>query len=131
MNTFLKYIFGKSEEDQAMVLPESEKITFFLNFDGLTIGVLKCEDGIWHFKYTEEFQRKSSEYNRIMGFPDLTKEYTSRTLWPFFRVRIPGLKQPAVREIILKENLDIENEAALLKRFGERSISNRYILSHS
>jgi hypothetical protein len=61
----------------------------------------------------------------------LTKEYTSPTLWPFFRVRIPGLKQPAVREIILKENLDIENEAALLKRFGERTISNRYILSHS
>lgn len=125
----VKAFFAKSDEDMAMLLPKSEKITFKLKVDDLTIGILKCEDGLWRFKYSEEYKKNPGQYNRIIGFPDLSKEYTSDTLWPFFRIRIPGLKQPAVREIIDKEHIDAENEAVLLKRFGERTISNPYILS--
>jgi len=131
MISWIKSLFGKSDEDQAMLLPKSEKVTFKLKVDDFTIGILKCQDGLWRFKYTEEYKKMPGEYNRIIGFPDLSKEYTSDTLWPFFRTRIPGLKQPAVQEIIMKEHLDIENEAVLLKRFGERTISNPYILSPS
>jgi hypothetical protein len=58
----------------------------------------------------------------------LTKVYRKDSLWPFFLVRIPGLKQPAIKEIIEKENIDTENEVELLKRFGQKSISNPYEL---
>ena len=46
----------------------------------------------------------------------------------FFPDSHSGLKQPAIKEIIEKENLDTENEAALLKRFGKHSIANPYEL---
>ncbi len=46
----------------------------------------------------------------------------------FFQTCIPGLKQPAVKEILDKENINVENEAALLKRFGKKTISNPYEL---
>ena len=68
------------------------------------------------------------ETNYDKWAPDLDKVYKKETLWPFFLVRIPGLKQPAIKEIIEKENIDSQNEAALLKRFGKHSISNPYEL---
>ena len=42
--------------------------------------------------------------------------------------RIPGLKQPAIKEILEKESIDKENEAALLVRFGRKTIANPYEL---
>lgn len=67
-------------------------------------------------------------YNHIAGFSNLNKVYKNETLWPFFRIRIPGLKQPAVKEILKKENINETNELELLKRFGHKTISNPYEL---
>lgn len=128
MKSWLKALFGKSDEDQAMLLPDNENITFHLIIDNLTIGILTCQKGEWSFKYTDEYRNQAGEYKRIIGFPDLSKEYKSDTLWPFFRIRIPGLKQPAVQEILEKEHLDKENEALLLKRFGRKTVANPYLL---
>ena len=71
---------------------------------------------------------KSDIYNRIIGFPDLDKTYKSELLWPFFQVRIPGLKQPAIQEILKNEKIDEFNEVQLLKRFGKKIIANPYEL---
>lgn len=120
--------FSKGDEDYNAPLPKNEAITFKLMVDSLPLGILICSGGIWKFKYTKEFKEHKNEYTRIVGFPDLDKEYESDTLWPFFRIRIPGLKQPAIREIIKEDKIDQENEAALLKRFGHKSISNPYEL---
>lgn len=49
----------------------------------------------------------------------------------FFKIRIPGLGQSAIKEILSKENIYKRNELALLKRFGKRSIANPYILTLS
>jgi len=129
MKSWFKNLFGKSDEDMAMVLPKDEHVIFKLLIDDLIVGELKCEEGIWIFKYSDDFKKQSGEYKRIIGFPDLNKEYRSDTLWPFFRIRIPGLKQPAIQEILIKEHIDKENEAALLKRFGKKTIANPYILN--
>ena len=122
--------FSKSGDDYEMQvqLPKDEEAKFILMVDDLRIGTLFCEKGEWFFKYTEEFKQHSDEYNRIVGFSDLNKIYKSDTLWPFFQIRIPGLKQPAVQEILEKEKIDKDNEVALLKRFGQKSISNPYEL---
>jgi HipA-like protein len=89
---------------------------------------LYCEKGEWYYKYADDFKSHSEEYNRIVGFPDLDKTYKSDSLWPFFQIRIPGLKQPAIQEILEKEKIDQANEVALLKRFGKKTISNPYEL---
>lgn len=122
--------FSKSGDDFEMQvqLPQNEDGKFILMVDGMRIGTLYCEKGEWYFKYTDDFKKHSDEYNHIVGFPDLNKTYKSDSLWPFFQIRIPGLKQPAVQEIIAKEKIDQTNEVALLKRFGKKSISNPYEL---
>lgn len=125
---FRKYFSKGEDEDYSAHLPKDEKIAFNLTVDNITLGVLTCENSEWKFVYTDDFKQHQQEYTRIVGFPDLDKEYRSDTLWPFFRIRIPGLKQPVVQEIIRDENIDQANEAELLKRFGRHSISNPYEL---
>lgn len=128
MKSIFKRLFSKTEDSPLISLPKEESAIFKLKVDNLIVGTLRCEDGIWEFKYTEEFKERSDIYNLIAGFSDLNKVYSSDSLWPFFQTRIPGLKQPAVIEILNKENIDKSNEYQLLKRFGKKSISNPYEL---
>ncbi len=122
--------FSKNEDnlEVQVQLPHDEDARFILKVDAIRIGELYCDKGEWYFKYTDDFKKHSEEYNRIVGFSDLDKIYKSEMLWPFFQTRIPGLKQPAVQEILEKEKIDKSNEVALLKRFGKRTITNPYEL---
>ena len=97
-----------------------------LKLHDTVIGYLTCANGEWTFKYSNEFQNQT-ELHSIVGFPELDKVYKSNELWPFFQIRIPGLKQPAIMEMIKEENIK-NNEFELLKRFGRKSISNPYEL---
>jgi len=124
----IKKWFSKGDEDLAMSLPDNENATFILMVDNIKVGELHCESGSWEFKYSAEFKSQTDVYKRIVGFPDMNKTYHNETLWPFFRIRIPGLKQPSVQEILEKENIDQGNEVALLKRFGRKTTSNPYEL---
>ncbi|KRT17882.1 hypothetical protein ASU31_00890 [Pedobacter ginsenosidimutans] len=131
MINYLKQLFSKSEEPHAdveVLLPKGENATFELRVDKLVIGTLHCENGVWEFKYTEDFKKNGGNYNHIAGFSNLNKVYTNDSLWPFFQTRIPGLKQPAVKEILKKEHINESNELELLKRFGKKTISNPYEL---
>jgi HipA-like protein len=84
-------------------------------------------DGRWRFEYSEEFRRQK-HLRPIVGFGDLVKTYESDELWPFFAMRIPGLKQTAVQDIIRKEHIDATNEVQLLRRFGRRTVANPFEL---
>lgn len=130
MLPILKKIFSKNpdREDQQTHLPFNETVQFILKFDKIVIGTLNAVKGKWIFKYSDEFKKLTEKYNPIIGFPDLDKTYESEELWPFFLIRIPGLNQPAVQEILEVEEIDKQNEVALLKRFGYKSISNPYKL---
>lgn len=103
------------------------EIKFVLKIKDLIIGYLSIEQEQWTFKYSNEF-KEQSKYARLTGFSDLDKIYKADVLWPFFKIRIPGLKQPMIRDILKEENLDEANEAVLLKRFGKKTMSNPYIL---
>jgi HipA-like protein len=128
MINIIKKWFSKGEEDYGLHVPQDEEATFILKVDKIKVGTLRCEKGEWIFSYDNEFKANSDEYTHIVGFPNLEKEYRSETLWPFFRIRIPGLKQPAIQEVLQKENIEKDNEVALLKRFGRKTISNPYLL---
>lgn len=122
-------LFGKGDESDHVKMPQNENVTFLLKLDGIEIGTLHCEHGEWVFSYSKEFKETyKDEYNRIIGFPELDKVYKGYNLWPFFKIRIPGLKQPAVKEILAKEKIDEHNEVALLRRFGRKTIANSYEL---
>ncbi len=117
--------FRKEEENDGLGLPQSEKEIFFLKLDDIHVGILECKNGSWYFQYSDAFKQQE-DLNKIPGFSDLNKIYTSESLWPFFQIRIPGLGQPAIKDIIKEEKLDFNNEAALLKRFGHKTISLPY-----
>lgn len=127
MKDYLKNLFNKSGGREKVSLRFEGEIKFTLKINELNIGYLYIDEGLWKFHYSKEFKNQN-EYRKLAGFSDLEKTYESRVLWPFFKIRIPGLKQPMILEIIKTENLDKDNEAMLLKRFGRKSVSNPYIL---
>ena len=108
-------------------LPVDEKIEFKVLLGSLVIGTLCADKGQWVFTYSDEF-RKQSEIKPIVDFPVPDREYRSRTLWPFFALRIPSPKQPEVREFIERLPEDKVDEGILLKEFGTRSIANPFRL---
>ncbi len=126
----LRKLFQKDQSTGSdLHLPKEEEQRFTLYLKDLKVGELSCEKGVWTFAYSEDFKARSDEFYPIVGFPDLNKVYKSKSLWPFFLIRIPGLGQPRVREIIKAEHLDINNEAQLLRRFGRKTIANPYELA--
>jgi hypothetical protein len=129
MVALLKRLFNKDEDEniRPSELNTNEKIRFTLKIDDLHIGYLYAEDGLWYFRYSDDFINQN-QYARLTGFSDLHKIYKSEELWPFFKIRIPGLKQPMIKDIIKSEKLDGSNEAVLLRRFGWKSMSNPYLL---
>ncbi len=107
--------------------PRDARARFQLRLGQLLVGVLAVEDGRWTFQYTDEF-RQQQEFTPLPIFPDLDTVYRSDELWQFFRMRVPSLKQPSIREIVRREGLDSHDEVQLLKRFGRRTISNPFVL---
>ena len=104
--------------------------SFDLYLKDLQVGKLSFskDDNLWYFEYSEDFKKNSDNYNLIIGFPDINKKYRSQVLWPFFNIRIPGLKQPKIKEILYKENINPDDDVKLLERFGKKSISNPFEL---
>ena len=126
MFTVLNKLLGR--EESPLSLDKKVQGSFVLKLNSLTIGHLSCSDGLWKFFYDEDFKRQKDKYHKIVGFPNLNKIYASETLWPFFLIRIPGLRQPLIKEKIKEAKIDPNDELALLKEFGKESISNPYIL---
>ncbi len=128
----LKKILSREGGREYIQPSKEEKADFLLRVrertgHTLDVGRLSLREGTWHFEYTEDFRRQT-KIRPIVNFPILDKHYESDTLWPFFVIRIPGLKQPAVQREIEKKELDERNEAQLLKHFGKTSIANPFIL---
>ena len=127
MISTLKRILFHQDGQGHLRTPQDETAEFRVKHHDLDVGHLSLRDGKWHFEYTDTF-RKNKDIRPIIDFPHLDKHYVSSRLRPFFRIRIPGLKQPAIQKIILEENLDPSNEAQLLKRFGKTTIANPFTL---
>jgi len=127
MISYINRFFNKSGSEDNDFKISSNGAKFELKIADLLIGILYTENSKWYFEYSEDF-KKQNKYYRIVGFSDLNKKYENDTLWPFFKIRIPGLKQPMIQEIIEKENIDSNDESSLLRRFGEKIAANPYRL---
>jgi HipA-like protein len=113
-----------------VITPNNQFAKFILQYNNLEIGTLSLEKGIWKFTYSDQF-KSQTDIQPIIDFPDISQEYKSNHLWPFFSYRIPGLNQPQVQNIIKKEHIDKSNEAELLKKFGFMSIYNPFLLKNA
>lgn len=108
-------------------LPVEEKLALKVMLGDGEIGTLIADKGEWCFSYSDKFCNQS-EIKPIVDFPDVKRQYRSRTLWPFFALRIPSPEQPAVREFIRSQPEKKADEGILLKEFGERTIANPFRL---
>lgn len=120
----------RAEGQEEIETPEGISATFTLQFQELPVGTLRLDNGVWQFRYSPEF-RKQTELDPLVPFPDINRTYKSETLWPFFMARIPGLSQPEVREKIRAQGLDEHSAVDLLRLFGEKTISNPFVLQES
>ena len=107
--------------------PINESIAFELKYKKILIGILVLENGIWTFEYSEEFKNQDI-LAPLTDFPQLEKIYKSNSLYPFFLIRIPSLKQPKVQQEIKEHDIDERNAVDLLKFFGHRTIANPFLL---
>jgi hypothetical protein len=129
LNTIRRLLLG--EEHQSLSQNPEDHAAFALWFEELEVGSLWLSEGRWRFTYTDDFRRQSSDARGVRplaDFPDIYKTYESPSLWPFFLARIPSTAQPEVRERIEHRGLDSHNAAQLLREFGERSISNAFLV---
>ncbi len=123
---YLKRVFkGTAAEGLEEVgTPQHEDAAFMLKYESLLIGYLRLHEGLWEFRYSDEF-RHQFEVKPIVGFPNVERTYVSKELWPFFMARIPSLAQPQVREFVDRVGLDEHNSAALLRAFGSGAFPAR------
>ena len=104
------YVLGPGAGDQAQL-----------------IGTLSQEDGEFVFRYDAAFA-KSHDAHAISAFPDLTREYKSPDLWPFFAVRIPPADRSDVKDALARKGLRSDQTLEVLGTLAKRSISNAYRL---
>ncbi len=109
-----------------LVSPEVQE-KFELKYNDLLIGTLSVANGMWRFEYSDDF-RDNGTLRSIVEFPDINKTYHSSELWQFFASRIPSLEQAEVEEILKREHIEEDDAVRLLKRFGERTITNPFYL---
>lgn len=100
---------------------------FVLALKKLEIGYLSVNNGEWTFEYSEEF-KKQGKILPLSNFPNKELVYTSRELWPFFASRIPSSAQLERKLISATSDLVENNEVNLLKKYGQRTITNPYKL---
>jgi len=105
---------------------------FLLIYKNNIIGKLIFTGKNWVFTYSDWFKDKSG-MKPFANFPNVSQEYISEDLPPFFESRIPGLSQPQVEAFLyeLRSKTHInegEMKAALLKEFGRRAITNPFEL---
>ena len=105
----------------------SARAEFGLFYGELLIGTLCLSDGVWQWSYSDEF-RAQDKVVPLIEFPDVNRVYRTEELWPFFSTRAPSLKRTDILPIIAAEQIDPTDEAALLKRFGRRTITNPFVL---
>ena len=113
-----------------LVTPVGVDAEFVLRYEDLDVGVLTLHNGTWSFRYSDEF-RNQSELRPLVDFPDPARTYEREELWPFFLSRIPSPAQPEVQRAIEDERLDARNAVAMLRRFGERTIANPFVLNEA
>ena len=96
--------------------------TFNINLGKLLVGTLLYSDGMWNFRYSDDFYIQN-RFLPLSNFPPKDKEYSSRNLWSFFSSRMPSNTQ-----LQIEKDKPQESIVTLLQRFERRTVTNLYEL---
>ncbi|MBS1560740.1 MAG: hypothetical protein JSS89_03980 [Bacteroidetes bacterium] len=103
--------------DEHLILTHGKLEVARVGFDGKT----------WTFEYTDAF-RAQSTITPLPDFPDVHHKYSSEDAWAFLLSRLPSPSRSDIRQILQKENISPTDIVALLRRFGEKSVSSPFDL---
>jgi len=117
------------DSQKNLTVTSEEAATFILSYDDLKVGTLSVNNGLWEFVYSNEFKAQN-EAKPLIEFNDVNEVYTTTVLWPFFTIRIPGLKRPSVQRKIKEQSINKDSFVDMLKNFGKRTIANPYELNY-
>ncbi len=115
------------KQQSPKTIPIASEAAFVLWFRKVPILRLGFVGGVWELEYTEQFKAQS-RLLPIVCFPDVDRVYRSGKLWPFFSVRIPSIARPEVQRTVREEHLDYDDVAAMLRRFGRKSVADPFEL---
>ena len=127
MRSWLGRSADSGDVSRASLLVVAPRVEFQLCYGALLIGTLAWDNGIWQWSYSDAF-RAQDAVSSLIEFPDVDRIYRTHELWPFFATRAPSLKRPDIQPILLAEHIDPNDEVALLRRFGRRTITNPFEL---
>lgn len=127
LDKVLRYLRGVSSGRGAEAVDCSSAAEFVLVLGQLPMLVLSRNANGWTMRYTDEF-KKQTQIAPLVPFPELNKVYRSTELWPFFSVRVPSIARPEVERTVREEHLDYNDVAAMLRRFGRKSIADPFEL---
>jgi|688.fasta_scaffold416925_1 hypothetical protein len=127
LDKVLRYLRGISSGRGADTIDRSSDSEFVLALGRLPMAVLSRNSEGWTLRYTDAF-KKQNRIAPLVPFPDINKVYRSSVLWPFFSVRIPSIARPEVERTVRQEHLDYNDVAAMLRRFGRKSVADPFEL---
>lgn len=123
----LKFLYRRFNWLRDVSEPAKSTVVFELRLGCLHVGTLRREDDEWVFAYSEAFA-KQHRVTPIVDFPVVGREYRSKSLWPFFELRIPSVTQANVQAYLQRQGQTEADAADLMQTFGRRSIANPFIL---
>lgn len=106
----------------------SRRATFDLFYgspdgDRVLVGRLHFDGTEWTFAYSPEF-RQRTDLRPLEGFDDVHHVYRSRTLFPFFAVRIPDEDRSDVKRALAAEGIERPSPADMLRLFGRKNVAS-------
>lgn len=121
----IKKIFSRlfwSDNQHDVVLASDSDAAFNVYLGKLLVGTLRYSDRMWYFSYSDEF-KEQTRVLPLSNFLSKDKEYNARELWPIFASRIPSNAQLQINKKKPQEDI-----VTLLRKFGQRTITNPYEL---
>jgi len=105
----------------------SAETRWILSYGSLNVAELVFDGENWSFEYTDEFKHQS-ELKPFPDFPKIGQKYESEVPWAFLLSRLPSPSRADISKILLEEGITSGDFTALLKRFGQHSVSSPFEL---
>jgi HipA-like protein len=93
----------------------------------LLVGVLREEDELYVFEYSPRF-RTQDAVPPISSFPDKDQPYRSKTLFPFFNVRIPPRDREDVQTALAERGIQAHEVFRIVGELASKSPTSPYVL---
>ena len=89
------------------------------------IGELFQQDSEFVFRYAGPYKSQRGA-QALPAFPDLSEEYRSPHLFPFFAARLPPIEREDVRDALRRLHVHGDDPLRILGKLAKKGIANPY-----